>query len=316
LLAGRFTLPTLLVISLSACSSTTDRARQKLESRGIELSTGSFNQYLDSGDGEVVGLLLDAGIRPQYALRRAARNGQCEILKLLLAEGYDATRLQGAEALSWGIFRKYKACVRLLQAAGADLRARSGRYGENQLTAAARDGTIRFLEMLLEIGMDVNEANRNGETALIVAAQANRPEHLQILIAAGADLDAADLDGWTALTYAVRTGDGPIARRLIEAGADVDAMTRTGWTPLMLAALDGRRDIVEALLDAGANPNTTSQAGLSALIRVAQRGDLNMARALLRAGADPDTRVDGVDAAWWAVNEGYPELVAILGTER
>jgi hypothetical protein len=309
--SGRFLI--LLLIPLAACSSPGDRARKELESRGIELTAASFNRYLDSGDAEVVGLLVDAGVKPRIALRRAGRNGQCEILKLLMDKGYDATGLQGAEALSWGVWRHYEECVRLLHGAGADLRARDRRRGENQLTKTAREGTTGFLELLLDLGLDVNEPNRSRQTAAIVAVQANRPDQLGVLIAAGADVNAADLDGWTALTYAVRAAGGDIVRQLIAAGADVNAMSRTGWTPLMLAVLEGQIEIAETLLEAGADPDTTSQAGLSALIRAAQRGDVTMARALLRAGADPDARVDGANAAWWAASGGHRELVSILG---
>ncbi|HLE21391.1 MAG TPA: ankyrin repeat domain-containing protein, partial [Vicinamibacteria bacterium] len=207
--AGLFYLPVLLYLSSTACSSPADRARQELTRRGIEPNTESFNRNVDSGNAEVVALLVDAGIQPRLALRRAARNGRCEIVELLLDKGYDPTGIQAADALSQSMAHHSEECARKLREVGADLRARDLR-GENLLTLAAREGTPQWMKELLDLGLSVDEPNRSGETAAIVAAQANRADQMEVLIAAETDVNAADPDGWRALTYAARAGHGDV----------------------------------------------------------------------------------------------------------
>jgi hypothetical protein len=304
----------LLLFHFSACSSpsASDRARQELVRRGLDVGPGHFYKSLDAGDVETVALFLEAGVKPQRGLRRAAKQGQCEVVKLLLDSGYDATRAPGVEALTWAIERGHEECVQLLRAAGADPLALD-RAGENQLTRIAGGRNTPFLRTILRNGGDLDAPNRNGETAVVRAVQRERTEHLRLLISAGANLDVPDRDGWTALTYAARAGHQEMVHQLIEGGANVNISSKTGWTPLMLAALEGHLEVVKSLLQAGAHPDTRSEAGLTALIRATQRGDAAMVQALLNAGADPGVRVDGVDASWWAAASGHSSLAE---TER
>jgi ankyrin repeat protein len=305
----------LLTFQFSACSSPSERARETLVSRGLDVGPEHFYRYLDAGDVETVALFIEAGVKPQRALRRAAKQGQCEMVKLLLDSGYDATRGPGVEALTWAIDRGHEECAQLLRAAGADPLSLD-RAGENQLTRTAGSRNTLFLKIILRNDAELDAPNRNGETAVVKAVQRGRREHLRLLMKAGADLDVPDRDGWTALTYAARAGHEGMVRELIRGGADVNTSSKTGWTPLMLAALEGHLEVVKSLLQAGAHPDTSSEAGLTALIRATQRGDGAMEEALLHAGADPGVRVDGVDASWWAAASLHSSLSEALDETR
>lgn len=309
-----FLLGLFLLGLLSACSSRSERAREELLRRGIEVHVLAFFDLLDVGDEEGVALILEAGLNPpRRALRRASKDGHCNVVRLLLDRGYDAGTILGAEALIWATLRKHQACVEMLREAGATAGSRN-RFGENMLTrtAGGKDKDVRLLRTLLKAGVDPEESNRNGETALIVAVKNRRSKHLRLLLSAGADSNARAPDGWTGLMYAVRTNQPEIVGELIGAGASVDAMSASGWTPLMMAAQEGRQDALELLLAAGADPNLGSQAGLNPLIRAVQSSRASSVEALLEAGADPSRPIDGVDALWWARRRGEGATREIL----
>ncbi|MGO9528565.1 MAG: ankyrin repeat domain-containing protein [Verrucomicrobiia bacterium] len=72
------------------------------------------------------------------------------------------------------------------------------------------------------------------------------------LIEVGRDVNAANKFGWTPLMYASCQGSSPIIRALIAAGADVNTVNDFGASPLAYAALEGHCSALELLLKSGA----------------------------------------------------------------
>ena len=70
---------------------------------------------------------------------------------------------------------------------------------------------------------------------MLIAARKGWGDALQMLIEVGADLDARDKEGQTAILLAVAKNRVEAVRILIEAGADINAMTPRGVTPLDVA---------------------------------------------------------------------------------
>ena len=88
------------------------------------------------------------------------------------------------------------------------------------------------VKVALELGGDINGANRNGETALHGAVHRDNPELVRFLVEAGARLDAKTAKGFTPLEWAVNgvginNGPRPTA-----------AATRKAWTRRDRIALD------------------------------------------------------------------------------
>ena len=114
----------------------------------------------------------------------------------------------------------------------------AAQFGFSPLHEAARHGSLRVAEALLDAGLDVNA----GVTKpLHVAARNESPEVAALLIERGAEVNAKDAIGWTPLHYAllrnIRRPGLRAANVLLEHGADVNAATAAvGWTPLHLAA--------------------------------------------------------------------------------
>jgi ankyrin repeat protein len=155
--------------------------------------------------------------------------------------------------------------VKSLLAAGINPNQQNPVGGEPALVIAAREGSMRVLQLLLDQpGIQLDAPAMNGNTALMMAAfKRNRPA-AEALVARGA---AVNRPGWTPLHYAAASGDEDIARLLIKRGARVDAVSPPAsgsFTPLMMAAREGHPDMVAFLGSQGANPKLTNSEGLTA----------------------------------------------------
>jgi ankyrin repeat protein len=157
------------------------------------------------------------------------------------------------------------ATVKSLLAAGVNPNQQNPVGGEPALVLAAREGSMRVLQLLLDHpGIQLDAPALNGNTALMMAAfKRNRPA-AEALVARGA---AVNRPGWTPLHYAAASGDEDVARLLIKRGAKVDAVSPPAsgsYTPLMMAAREGHPDMVSFLTALGANPKLTNSEGLTA----------------------------------------------------
>lgn len=130
---------------------------------------------MDTGD-----LTLDAGTTP---LMRAARSGDAASMRLLLQRGADPKELtkDGSNALMF--------------AAGVGYRDKNTRGTESE--------ALEALQVCLDQGMDLNQANNKGETALHGAALRGADTIVRYLVEHGAKLDAKTKQGFTPLDVAM-----------------------------------------------------------------------------------------------------------------
>ena len=239
----------------------------------------------------------------------AARTGNAEVVRMLLARGADANAREsslGETALMWAAAENHPEAVRALIEHGADPNARSDklvypkdRFGLEGVTTILPHGSW---------------------TALMYAARQGSLEAARTLAEMGADLNLTDPDGTTALELAILNGHFDTAGMLAEKGADPNIADVTGMAALY-AAVDmstlgeiygrpGRKstdkltavDLLPILLAHGANPNATLKAptltrahtpgepslgeGTTPLMRAAKNGDVAAMRVLMAHGAD------------------------------
>ena len=137
-----------------------------------------YLNQLAGGDFPQIGL---AGATPFFL---AAVTGDVGIMRMLLAKGADPTLMTNENTTP------------LMAAAGIGRAAREVRTKEEE------GQSLEAIKLLLELGADVNAANKDGRTALHAAAFNGANEILRFLVEKGARLDTEDRYGETALNIA------------------------------------------------------------------------------------------------------------------
>jgi len=223
----------------------------------------------------------------------AARNGNPEAIKVLIAAGADLNakeNLRNTTALMWAVEQKNSAAVKALLDAGADFRARTGPAGLPRNYMAARVDTAgveaavrRYADAAAagrtyEEQVEFEEKNGIVHEGRRAAAQPARPaaavgaanqpppvvqaDDTEVVIAG---LVGSGGGGLTALVLAAREGDLQSAKFLLDAGADVNQVTEYGWTPLLTATNNRHYKLAMFLIERGADVNRANKGGWTPL---------------------------------------------------
>lgn len=121
------------------------------------------------------------------------------------------------------------------------------------------------------------------DTPLQAAARDGDLSTVSVLLAEGVAVDARGEYGDTALNLAAENGHAEVVARLLEAGANIENVGGADRTPLMCATFAGQVGIVRMLLDKGARINhdllSSLQLKVSILEENAEDGMVNPAAA-------------------------------------
>jgi ankyrin repeat protein len=152
------------------------------------------------------------------------------------------------------------AAVRALLKAGEDVNAAQG-DGMTALHWAARRGEAEMVRMLLAAGANLRATTRLGTyTPLLLASEGGHAAAIEALVAAGADTKSTTAAGVTPLMLASASGQAPAVKALLAHGADVNATEPVrGQTALMFAAANRRADVIRVLIAAKANVSAATK---------------------------------------------------------
>jgi ankyrin repeat protein len=144
------------------------------------------------------------------------------------------------------------------------------------LIEAVKAGDAVSAKNMLNAGADPNSRDGENSTVLMLSAHSGNLSMVELLIEVGADVNAGDKLGWTPLSKAVynpelNRGFADVVQVLIEARANIEAPIGFGVRPLMLAAGYGETAVVEILLKAGAEILARNEGGYTALMMVKQK---------------------------------------------
>jgi hypothetical protein len=147
---------------------------------------------------------------------------------------------------------------------GADVNATLER---TPLHAAAENGSLEIVELLIAGGADVNLQDIHGRVPIYVALAANHMEIARRLAEEETDLTVQTVDGSTLLVAALVAEDEEFVRWALDRGVDVNAIRpkKNYATALMIAAAKGKPEIVELLLSHGADPGVSNHENRTAL---------------------------------------------------
>ncbi|MGD2117356.1 MAG: ankyrin repeat domain-containing protein [Chromatiales bacterium] len=115
-----------------------------------------------------------------------------------------------------------------------DINAR-GAYDDTALICASRKGEEDVVIDLLENGAAINLRNMDGTNALWSACVANNYVIADLLIELGIDIDNQNDNGATVLMYAASSGRTEWVKYLLEKGADFSLLSLDGYSAMELS---------------------------------------------------------------------------------
>lgn len=205
-------------------------------------------------DTSIVELLLNSGANinqsnrydqtPLILATQVNYNNNSEIIKLLINKGADVDieDVFGETALT--IASKYYSVeiVELLFKSQKDIAKKSGLLNKMLFNAVDRSYK-ELIQLLLDLGADINSLDKEGNTPLInaVTQKSEKKEFINFLIQMGANVNAQGKKGSTALMKACDWSRDRNVQLLIELGADIDIKNNFGKTAFDIA----RREIFQ-----------------------------------------------------------------------
>ncbi|XP_020595538.1 ankyrin repeat domain-containing protein EMB506, chloroplastic-like, partial [Phalaenopsis equestris] len=124
---------------------------------------------------------------------------------------------------------------------------------------------IHLMDKLLELGWDIDSADKDGYTALHKTVMGKKEAVISHLLRKGANPLIRDRNGATALHYAVQAGAMQTVKLLIKHKVDVNVADNDGWTPLHISMQSRSRDIAKVLLVNGADKSRRNKDGMTPL---------------------------------------------------
>lgn len=130
-------------------------------------------------------------------------------------------------------------------------------------------GNVSFLEMLIDVGVDVNLRDSDGRTPLHKAVRANHEDVIRCLMEHGADPNSrTDGSGEPVLHYAIVRSSDVTVETLVSAGCSLNLRSRSGESPMHVAISENRFETVKLLCEKGANLRIINRKGLT-IVQVA-----------------------------------------------
>ena len=158
------------------------------------------------------------------------------------------------------------------------------------LHAAAENGNIEIIEVLVSQGCHVDSRDKDGVTPLMLSALNDEPSAFQWLLQNSADPCLKDNNGSSLLHYATQGENTSIMNKLLSLGLDIDSRDTQGDTPLMFAAAFDKQSAFQVLIENGADPSLKDDKGFSLLHCAVQGGNPSIINKLLLLGLDIDSR--------------------------
>ncbi len=210
--------------------------------------------------------------------------------------------------------------------------------GLASLHYAAKEGNLRFMQLLVDHGADINikshAIGEEGHTPLHYVAAIGDAKGAQCLIDLGANIKPV-CTGHTPFSNAYRNGHIEVCELLKKHGAydlleatfcanledikdflkngDANYSDPLGRTALHLAAMDGNNEIIEILINHGANINAINSDGMPPIFFATTRNLVSTIKLMVKHGATLSFRCEeGYSPLHFAASCGYLETVKVL----
>lgn len=235
----------------------------------------------------------------------AVVGGHLELVRYLVAQG--ASFLRAGQRGDTPLYRAVSSCshpqspeiLAFFLEQGADPNHR-GPHGTSLLMAAALDGRLESVDVLLKAGADMRACTDRGEQIMHLLCRSSKehPAVVERLLRAGAELNRPDAEGCGILQRAAQRGLLATVQLLLQAGLSPEHSPASKFPPALLMAIRANHPAVaEALLQAGAEPEADSKSDFGAagqettpLMEALARRQYELARDLIARGASLQAR--------------------------
>jgi len=242
-----------------------------------------------NGQIEVVKLLIEKGadVNAKYsdenALILALKNGHTEVGKLLIEKGVEVNEKMrdGNTTLFLALERGYIEVVKLLFDRGAEFKA-TERLLYNTLILVSANGHLEAVKFLIEMGAKVNTKDPYQNTPLKMASRNGHTEVAILLIEKDSEINAKESKRNTPLILALENKHTEVAKLLIEKGAIVNGTEMNAKTPLNLALENGLISIAKLLIEKDANVHAKDWYGNTPANLALKNGHTEIAKLLIK----------------------------------
>ena len=237
----------------------------------------ALQRSIETENHKLVSFLMeiDVSLQTNNNIFEAARDGNIDIVKLLLKEHVDIN-IQDEN-------------------------------GETALMLASKNGHIQVVELLLKEHADVNIQNQDGLTAIMLAIENVRTQVVEIL-GEQVDDDIQDENAMIILMVASQSSHTQVAELLLKEHADIDDI-RAKVVMLMLASINGHTDIVKLLFK---EIDVQSEGIQLALMFASYYGNVEIVQCLKeRVGVKIQDESE-MTAIMCASSNGHPQVVELL----
>lgn len=192
--------------------------------------------------------------------------------------------------------------------------------GHTPLQAAAQNGHIEIIRLLIQQGVNFEIEDKDGDRAVHHAAFGDETEVLELLAKSGADLNARNKRRQTPLHIGVCKGHMDVCKTLLINSAHSGIQDSDGDTPLHDAISKRRDDLIELLLEYNADVGTCNNNGFNCIHHSALRGNCSAIELILtkisnRQWLVDEKKDDGFTALHLAALNDHYLVVELLLTK-
>ncbi len=210
-------------------------------------------------------------------------------------------------------------CEQILRMPGSDVNCIFA--GHTALQAAAQNGHINVIQLLIKYNVDPEIEDKDGDRAIHHAAFGNEPAVIELLTKGGVrcDLNARNKRRQTALHIGVNKLHLKVVQMLVNLHAHVSLQDLDGDTPIHDAITKKNQPIIQILLNANADISICNNSGFNPIHHAALRGNADAIRIIIdklqeqeKAWLIDEKKEDGFTPLLLACLNNHYEVVKLL----
>lgn len=253
-------------------------------------------------------------------LHYAVMSGRLESVRWLLSFSevkIDTAAHRGETPLMLAAKRGSKRLIDYLLEEGADIN-KVDKVEDSALFYAVYGQQLRAVQRLLTWSVALSQQNAAKENALMVAAKFGQVAMVEVLLKAGVPSEHQDAMGKTALILAVEAGQLWVVEYLLHKTNTIDIADNAGKTALMYAAERAPAELLERFIVYGASLQLQDAEQKTALMYAVRRGEMAPVEVLLHGGASLEIQDAKGKSVLMQALEGREnsELVALILEKR